>query len=303
MTMKKLFNILTFTLLAFASYGQTSIQTKEVKILYTNGYEIFRVCIVGCTVSYDDKKEYFWYTEFSNIKSTKGGSGGSLLHGNYKFYDEQGNLRQDKNYYLRLPDGSKKNWDSLGNITSQTKYNKGKIVYLKFQNDEKYWIEWIGPIFEEGSIKKVYTQFNSLLSEQKTLPNFKQHTKTYYEYSGKLKEEYSTSGFGGDYMTGKYTSYYENGKIQTIGQFYDGEYTNVKVGAWNWYKSDGTLEATVQYKANIKKWSNGENKVVGGYILDTDSNSWLKNGEWRWYTEDGKFQSSKKYKWGVETRE
>lgn len=301
--MKKLFNILTFTLLAFASYGQTSIQTKEVKILYTNGYEIFRVCIVGCTVSYDDKKEYFWYTEFSNIKSTKGGSGGSLLHGNYKFYDEQGNLRQDKNYYLRLPDGSKKNWDSLGNITSQTKYNKGKIVYLKFQNDEKYWIEWIGPIFEEGSIKKVYTQFNSLLSEQKTLPNFKQHTKTYYEYSGKLKEEYSTSGFGGDYMTGKYTSYYENGKIQTIGQFYDGEYTNVKVGAWNWYKSDGTLEATVQYKANIKKWSNGENKVVGGYILDTDSNSWLKNGEWRWYTEDGKFQSSKKYKWGVETRE
>ena len=301
--MKKLFNILTFTLLAFASDGQTSIQTKEVKIPYTNGYEIFRICISGCSVSFGDKQEYFWYTEFSKIKSTKGGSGGNLLHGNYKFYDEHGNLRQDKSYYLGLPDGSEKNWDSLGNITSQTKYNKGKIVYWKFQNDEKNWIELIGQIFQEGTIKKVYTQYNSLLSEETMLPNFKQHTKTYYEYSGKLKEEYSTSGLGVVYMTGKYTAYYENGKIQTVGQFYDGEYNNVKVGVWNWYKSDGTLEATEQYKANIEKWSNGKNKVVGGYILDTDTNSWLKTGEWRWYTEEGKFQSSKKYKWGVETTE
>jgi antitoxin component YwqK of YwqJK toxin-antitoxin module len=154
MTMKKLFNILTFTLLAFASDGQTSIQTKEVKIPYTNGYEIFRICISGCAVSFGDKQEYFWYTEFSKIKSTKGGSGGNLLHGNYKFYDEHGNLRQDKSYYLGLPDGSEKNWDSLGNITSQTKYNKGKIVYWKFQNDEKNWIELIGQIFQEGTIKK-----------------------------------------------------------------------------------------------------------------------------------------------------
>lgn len=302
--MKKLFNILTFALLAFASYGQTSIQTKEVKIPYTNGYEIFRICTSGCQTNFDDKKEYFWYTEFSKIKSTKGGSGGSLLHGNYKFYDEQGNLRQDKNYYLGLPDGNEKTWDSLGNITSTTKYNKGEIVYWKFQNEDGYWVEHIGKIFTEGWVKKTYTKYNSLIAEQTMLANFKTHTRTFYEYGdNKVKEDYYSSGMGGDFMTGKYTAYYENGKVQTEGQFYDGEYTNVKVGTWNWYKSDGTLEATEQYKANIEKWSNGENKVVGGYILDTETNTWIKTGEWRWYSEDGKFQSSKKYRWGVETTE
>ena len=261
--MNRIFNFIAFALLAFASHGQTSIQTKEIKIAYTNGNEIFRVCISGCGVNFDDNKEYFWYTDFSKIKSTKGGSGGNLLHGNYKFFDEYGNLRQEKNYYLGIPDGNEKNWDSLGNITSQKKYSKGTLVYWKFQNDEKYWIEWNGPIFEEGTIKKVYTQYNSLISEQAYLPDFKQHTKTYFEYSGKIEEEYSTSGFAGEYMTGKYTAYFENGKIKTTGQFHDGEYASIRVGTWNWYKSDGTLDATQQYKAHIEKWSNGETKVAG----------------------------------------
>lgn len=301
--MRQTIYILTLTFLTIASYGQTTIQTKEIKIHYTNGNEIFKICASGCVTTFDDKKEYFWYTEFSKIKSTKGGSGGNLLHGNYKFYDENGNLRQDKNYYLGLPDGTEKNWDSLGNITSQAKYNKGKMFYWKFQNDEKYWIEWIGPIFEQGTIKKVYTQYSSLISEETQLPNFKEHIKTYYEYSGKLKAEYTTSGIGGDYMTGKYISYFENGKIQTDGQFYEGEYTNIKIGTWKYYNSDGTVDATEQFKSGVEKWDNGELKIAGGYIYDTDNNTWLKTGEWRFYTEDGKFQSSKKYKWGTEVTE
>lgn len=299
--MRTVFTICIFILFSYSSYCQTSIQTKEVKIQYSNGYEIFRVCKTGCSVNYDDKKEYSWYTEFSNIKTTKGGSGGNLLHGNYKFYDELGNLRQDKNYHLGLPDGSEKNWDSLGNITSQAKYNKGTMVYWKFQNDEKYWIEWIGPLFENGTVKKVYSQFNTLLSEQTMLTRFKQKTKTYYEYSGKLKEEYTTTGFGGEYMSGKYTKYFENGKIQTEGQFYDGEFLNIRDGIWRWYKSDGTLEVTTQYKANVEKWASGEYKVVGGLVFDSNSNEWLKTGEWNWYSEDGSLQSSKVFNFGVET--
>lgn len=301
--MRQTISILTLFLLTIVSYGQTAIQTKEIKIQYTNGNEIFKICTSGCPTSFDDKKEYFWYTEFSNIKSTKGGSGGSLLHGNYKFYDENGNLRQDKNYYLGLPDGSEKNWDSLGNIKSQTKYSKGVIIYWKFQNEEKYWIEFNGQMLKEGTIRKVYTQYNSLISEETMLPKFRQHIKTFYEYSGKLKEDYTTSGIGRDYLAGKYTSYFENGKVEVDGQYYNGEYTNIKVGTWKWYKSDGTLDATEIYKVEVEKWDNGEIKVAGGYIFDSEKNTWLKIGEWRWYTEEGKFQSSKKYKWGVEITE
>lgn len=301
--MKKALLLLILSLFTVHSFGQTTIQTKEIKIPYTNGYEIFRVCATGCQTTFNDKKEYFWYTEFSKVKSTKGGSGGSLLHGNYKFYDENGNLRQDKNYYLGLPDGTEKNWDSLGNITETTKYNKGDIIYLKYQSESGAWVEHIGAILTEGWIKKSYTKYNSLIAEETMLANFITHIKTFYEYGDKkVKEDFYTSGKGSD-LTGKYTAYYENGKVKTQGQFYDGDHPNIAVGTWNWYKSDGTLEASTQYKANVEKWSNGENKVTGGYILDTETNTWLKIGEWRWYTEDGKFLSSKKYEWGVEKTE
>lgn len=302
--MTRTFLLLILSLLTVKSFGQTTIQSNEIKIHYTNGYEIFRVCATGCQTNYNDNKKYFWYTEFSKVKSTKGGSGGSLLHGNYKFYDGKGNLRQDKNYYLGLSDGTEKNWDSLGNITSTTKYNKDDIIYWKFQGKDGAWVEHIGAMFTEGWIKKSYTKYNSLIAEQTMLADFKTHTKIYYEYGdNSLKEEYTSSDMNGDFIIGKYTAYYENGKIQTEGQFYDGKYTNIKTGTWKWYKFDGTLDATEQFKANVEFWSNGEIKVAGGYVLNSETNEWLKTGEWRWYTDEGIFQSSKKYEWGVEKTE
>jgi antitoxin component YwqK of YwqJK toxin-antitoxin module len=294
---------LSIFVLTLQVYGQTSIKIKEIKIPYTNGYEVFNICSSGCSTTFDDNKEYYWYTEFSKVKSTKGGSGGNLLHGNYKFYDENGNLRMDKNYYLGLSEGSEKNWDSLGNITSQYRYSKGDMIYMKFKNDENYWIEFNGPMFTEGTVRKVYTQYNSLVSEETMLANFKQKIKTFYEYSGKLKEEFTTSGLGRDYLTGKYVSYYENGKIEVEGQFYDGEYLNLRTGVWKWYNSDGTSDGTENYKAEVVKWPNGELKMAGGYILNTETNEWLKDGQWRWYDEEGKLKTSIKYKWGAQTND
>ena len=299
--------ILTITFLNFQSYAQTSIQTKEIKIPYTNGLEVFNVCVSNCQTTFDDKKEYFWYTEFSKIKSTKGGSGGDLLHGNYKFFDENGNLRQDKNYYLGLPEGSEKNWDSIGDIISQTKYTKGEVIYWKFKDEGGELIEHIcvngkkGFFMSKGWVKNIYSKYNRLSSEQTFLAFDSAHVKSYFE-SGKLSKEYNS--YSMNYMAGKYTSYYENGKTRTDGQFYEGKtYSNIQVGTWKFYKSDGTLNGTLQYKANIELWDNGNYKDVGGYILDSDNKTWLKTGEWRWYDEEGKFQSSKKYERGVETNE
>lgn len=301
--MKKLVLIGLSYFLALNLYGQTC-QNEEIKIRYTNGFEVFNVCKTNPTITFDEKKEYYWYNEFSKIKSTKGGCGGNLLNGNYKFYDEDGNLRVDKNYLLGLEDGNNVRWDSLGNITAKTTYKKGDIIYWKFLNDENYWIEFNGPMFSEGTIRKVYTKYGTLISEEKMLADFKQHVKIYYEYpTGQLKEEYTTTGLGGDYMSGKYTSYYKNGKIEIDGQFYEGEFTNIRVGTWKWYNEDGTLDSESSYKAEVTNWTNGEKKMTGGYIYDTDNEQWVKIGEWKWFDETGKLIETKKYQWGVETSE
>jgi len=205
---------------------------------------------------------------------------------------------------LGLEDGNEVRWDSLGNIIAKKTYKKGDIIYWKFLNRENYWIEFNGPIFSEGTIRKVYTKYGTLISEEKMLADFKQHVKIYYEYPiGQLKEEYTTTGLGGDYLSGKYTSYYKNGKIEVDGQFYEGKFTNIRVGTWKWYNEDGTLASESTYKAEVTYWANGEKKMTGGYIYDTDNEQWVKIGEWKWFDETGKLIETKKYQWGIEISE
>jgi len=257
--------------------GQTC-QTEEIKLRYSNGFEVFNICATNPTFKFDEKKEYFWYTEFSNIKSTKGGCGGKLLHGNYKFYDEDGNLRLDKNYLLGILDGNEVSWDSVGDIISKTTYRNGDIIYWKFLNDN-HWIEHNGPLFKEGTVKKVYTRYGTLISEEKMLPEFRHHIKVYYEYpSGQLKQEFTSSGIGGDYMYGSFKSFFDNGRIETEGQFYEGDYLNIRTGTWKWYNEDGSINAEEIYKAEVKFWPNEKMKVAGGYIFDNESSEWLKTG-------------------------
>ncbi len=295
--------ILGAVLFSLPIYGQSLIQTKEVKTLYSNGRDVFTVCVSGCQTVFKDDKEYHWYTEFSKIKSTKGGSGGNLLHGNYKFYDEEGNLRVDKGYYMGLLDGSSKSWDSLGNIVSQSKYVRGENVYLKFKNEKGFWIEFNGPMFKEGTVRKVYNTHNVLISEEVGLTDLRQHVKLYYERSGKLEREFSSSMFDREECYGRYITYYENGKVEVEGQFNDVKYTSIRVGTWKWYNEDGSFDASETYKAEIEKWSNGEMKSAGGYILDSKTNTWLRNGEWKWYSEEGQRLLTKTYRFGEEINE
>ena len=287
----------------FLRISQTC-QKEEVKIKYLDGFEVFNVCVNNPQIAYDDNREYYWYTEFSKIKSTKGGSGGQLLHGNYKFYDEKGNLLREQNYSLGLEHGEGKIWDSEGNIKQITKSDNGDYVYWKFKSEDgEYWVEHVGRIFHEGWVKKTYNNYNILLSEEKMLDDFKTHVKVYYDYNGQLQEEF-TSDIGGTFYFGDFTAYHKNGRISIEGQFYDGNtVSNVRVGTWKWFNEDGSLNEKLQYKAEVEHWPNGVTKMVGGYIYDSSNQKWIKTGEWRWYSDDGKFLSSKEYKWGVEVPE
>lgn len=298
--MKKISLLIFVLILTFVGYSQTTIKTKEVKINYTNGYEIFNVCVNNPQINYNKNNEYYWYNKFSGVKSTKGGNGGNLLHGIYKFFDEQGNLRHEENYNLGLKHGNYTKWDSLGDIVTIGKYNKGITVYWKFK-DEDCWIEWIGQPLFEGSVKKVYNNFNEIRYIETYLPQFRVHCKKYYESTHKQKEEFTKNWLhkGKDEFYGKYLEYYENGKI-----YFDGQYSvvaaNIAVGDWKFYTTEGKINVIETYKEEIKRWKNNKLKLTGGYILDREKNSWLKTGEWTWYNEDGTIQFTKKYKMGEE---
>src|SRR5690606_33491466 len=114
----------------------TSNENKEIKIKYKNGIEIFHIYLGDEQPKYKEDKEYYWYTEFSKIKSTKGGNGGKLLNGNYKFFDENGNLIKDENYSMGLKNGESKKWDKNGDLTEIYRYENGESVYWKYHPDE-----------------------------------------------------------------------------------------------------------------------------------------------------------------------
>ena len=176
------------------------------------------------------------------------------------------------------------------------------MVYWKFRNEENYWIEFNGKMLTVGSTRNVYTKYNTLISEEKMLPNYLQYVKIFDEYTGKLKQEYTAFDWNSDKMIGKYTTYYESGKIEISGQFYDGidgKYPNLKIGTWTLYNPDGTLNSTQIYKLYHENWENGSIKVIGSNIY-TSNNEWVKMGNWTWYSEEGKLQDSKNYNWGVE---
>lgn len=281
-------------ILAFHLSKSQTFQTEVIKLKYSNALEVFSVCKDNPAIIFDDNKQYFWYNEFSKIKSTKGSCGGQLLDGNYKFFDEGGNLRNEQNYSLGLLNGNETNWDSLGNINSKNIYDKGTKVYTKFRSDDS-WIEWNGMIFSKGSVKKEYTSNNLLISETTILSDLKMHIKTYFEFSGKLKSEYTFLPGDESYMYGKYTSYFENGGFEIKGQYLEELFTKIRVGEWIWYKKDGSIDSKETYKAEIEKWPNGKNRVIGGYIYDDQNKNWVKTGEWKWFNENGMSLNNQTY--------
>ena len=114
MRTKFLHSFIIFVLiLTGISYAQT--KTKQPSGKNIDSPAKSALVTISKTIDYKDSSEYYWYNEYSGVKSTKGGSGGNLLHGKYQRYDENGNLKVEANYYLGLEDGLRRTWDEEGN--------------------------------------------------------------------------------------------------------------------------------------------------------------------------------------------
>lgn len=288
-------SILTYSI----AIGQTNrstpkpANTKEVRINYTNGLEVINVYVLNPNIKYYDSVEYTWYTEFSKIKSTKGGSGGLLLHGIYKFYDEYGNLRIERNYSNGRLNGFEKYWDSLGNISEQNKYKFGECVYLKFKNDKEQWVEFIGPIFEKGTVRKIFTKYNKLV-EIDTQYSFSTESITLFYENSTFRKSYFQV-INQNVMNGIYKSFYENGKLEEKGQYWDSAFSvEIKIGTWVYYNIDGTKIYT-KYKRGVEYWENGKIKAEGTLVFDKIKKEWLKDDIWQFYSSEGKIGTRLKY--------
>lgn len=307
-------HILLSIILIFPIISIHSQAREEIKIEYTNGLEIFNVLKTNNEVNYDNEKDYYWYTEYSNVKSTKGGSGGKLLDGNYKLYDEGGNLIINENYAAGLKHGDSKKWNSEGDLIEIIEYDKGESIYYKYHPDnDEGWVEQIGEMLNDGWIKNSYDKYNNLLASQKTFIDEKnkikkEKTKTsiYYRNSDQVKEEYTTFMLFSNTYIGLYTQFYENGNVKVQGKLFDpydigiDKYVgNIRDGEWKWYKENGELESIEKYQAVIEYWSNGNIKFIYGQYLDEEENKWLNHGRFYSYDEDGKrFGDITEYEWG-----
>jgi antitoxin component YwqK of YwqJK toxin-antitoxin module len=297
--MRRLVFVFTLILNVPSLFGQTCVK-EEKTIRYLNGYEVFNICKVNPAIAFDERKSYYWYNEYSKVKFSKGGVGGNLLNGNYKYFDKDGNLVIDKNFLLGIEHGTMTIWDSLGNITNRATYDHGELTYLKvIENNE--WVEVTGKATEPGTRIKKFNDDGVLLYEARILEDLSRHVKTYYESpSGQLKEEFFNTGRSEENRKGKYTSYHKNGAVRVEGHYFEGFYTNIQIGTWSWHNEDGTLDFEEEFKAEETYWENGKLKSVGGYKFDTESRQWLKTGNWYDCDETGSIIKITKFELGVE---
>lgn len=272
-----------------------TIPVEQKIIQYNNGREIFYICRSNPINNFNEDLEYFWYNEYSKIKSTKGGAGGNLLHGKYQFFDVNGNLLTEVNYYAGLQDGISKSWDSSGTVIELFKFNKGKLIYSKFKsNNSDNIIEWNGPALEKGSIKKIYTSYGRLEQTEEMLDGFKFKVTEYY-LKGQIKKIYTTGIL--DMMYDEYIEYYENGKMKLYGKFED----NWKSGEWKKFNEAGILIYSEKHRINRQYTTDNKKISEGGEYYDTNKNEWVRDGLWIWYTDNGEdILSTKEYNYGNE---
>lgn len=295
-----IFQVLIFFPITFFSAKAQTCQTKEITVNYSNGYLVFEVCISNPAINYSSKSDYRWYSEKGDkevIKTTQGGSGGPLLNGKEKFFDEKGNLTYEKNYVLGLLNGETKHWNNKGGLEKIYKYLKGEVVATK-EKVEDGWFESTGTFWTNGYSRRYLDYGNNVITES-VYKDGDYITKDYYKFSNILRYQYSTPSWCDTCYTGRYTAYYKNGKKEFEGLYSD-TLSNIKVGVWKWYSESGALKEQESYKEEFLKWPNGEWKITGGYYLDLYLKKWLKIGAWNSYDEKGKRLTSIYYHEGFD---
>lgn len=281
-------------LLSFLTADSQNCETQQVKL--KGGQIVFSVCKSDMSISYKDNLEYYWYSDFSGVQTTKGGSSGKLLHGKYQEFWPNGKLHFETQYTLGLENGVNKEWDERGEMFATMKYKMGVIVYSKQKNDDGYWIEFKGPLLQPKSERNVYDQTGILLEKWIYITSVDVKVFKYYEYpdSGIVRLRYTENSIL-HWLSDTFVSYYNNGKIQAIGKMSN----DSKDGVWKYYDERGKLTGIESYRIHKEYYATGKLRLSGGEFYDEKTEMWIKHGRWIWWQENGEFpQRDLKYELG-----
>lgn len=110
----------------------------------------------GKKVNTNDHSYYYWFNS-NDIKRTKGGYDGKLLHGQYTEFYLNKNLKVRGNFRYGLKNGNWKAWYYNGELSEVISYKKGKLSGKFFRYDEAGKLKQKGSFLNDQLHGKVYT--------------------------------------------------------------------------------------------------------------------------------------------------
>jgi len=284
----------------FISFSQNN-PTELITLKYVDVTIKANICVTNPIIEYNEEKEYFWYLEDIGIKSTKGASGGRLLHGKFDIFDKDGNLLLQEYYKNGLKNGKSLIFNTSGEIMEKRIYEDGLTIYWKrpeYYDSTKYYVESIGyPYFEDTL--RIYYSYGKLYKEIITINDSDRIRLNliYYKFNNQLSHKYYTHGLF-SILIGEYNEYYENGNISVKGYYARNDVDDFKEGIWTWYDNEGNITSSFRYKLYEEYYENGNLKFIGSMIYDDETNEWLRHGTWNTYNEEGKGKETIVYNWG-----
>lgn len=184
-------------------------------------------------------------------------------------YHPNGKIKIEATYLNQIPEGIRREFDTLGTIERAFIFKKGIIIGE-------------GIITENGQRQGVWSEFYP---------------------DGKLKGE---GNYKDDKRTGEWIFYYQNGVLEQKGKF---DTQGKPVDEWRWYYDDGKLLREESYFKGLKEGlmteydPNGNIVVQGEYLNDLEEGKWtfnsgdmraegeyadgLRNGYWKEFYKDG----------------
>jgi aspartyl protease family protein len=273
----KLLIIVPFIFLSIILQGQ-KVHTKEIKETFNNEVTIFNIITDNIDIKFKENLEYNWYNEFTGNQTSKGTSGGKLLHGRYSNFDERGRLRGQRFYKFGLQDSTSILWDENGEVIEKYVFKNGVLKYEKIKYGNGKIVEYFN-FYKDTFDSKEYTENNSLQSEAKLVSRDPRihEVKEYFPKINKLKSHYYIHY---EYNYGQYKEFTENGSLLKSGN-YDKKYKlGHKIGLWLVFDEKLNKMDSIRYRLSENILDAKGNKEVGSLIFNKELNEWIKDGEW-----------------------
>lgn len=262
------------------------------------------------------KGTWKYYDEFGNLSSEEVYNDNGELHGKYKSYYVNGQVKEETEFKNDQQNGY-----------SVKYYINGKIQEEGWNSNAKaqgYWKEYYAngvpeskSYFLDGKLRGYQQHFyitGKLEKEEYYLDNMLEKV-IFYDTTGAVTETvvltngtgiYKSShpnkkaAFSGNYVagiaTGEFKWNHYNGKTNTIGNYHNNE----RNGLWKWYFDNGNLSYEATYFFGEKEGKVKEYYESGKLLQVENYVNGKQHGEELWYYENGKPEIKRNFAFGKE---